>query len=193
MKGKTLTDFNLEPIPILAMGLYGSLIGSFISREGVARMRYLWLRCPGDRSALWQQLDRMLFRDLLISLVASAIFAGAVWLLTTMPIYYGVWFTLLYGSSLFCLQYMGQYLRVRLARGFATGLACIAMLLVAGALIITTLATEALWPIPTLCTAFVLIGSVLRRGSQESFHQVDWCQIKPMTLSRMSALTQPTR
>ncbi|HEX4910972.1 MAG TPA: hypothetical protein VFV64_09435 [Permianibacter sp.] len=193
IKGKALTEIGVNPIVLLAMGLYGSLIGGFISRESVARVRFLWLRCPGDRSTLWQQLDRMLRGEWWVSVVASATYAGVIWLLTDMPTHYGIWFVLLYGSSLFCLQYLSQYLRVRLTSGVFTGLAYCSLLLVAGALIITTLATEALWPIASLCAGFVLLGGVLRRGSQQSFHRVDWCQIKPMTLSRMSALTQPTR
>ncbi|MFN4289998.1 MAG: hypothetical protein ACK4E7_03855 [Permianibacter sp.] len=189
MKGKPVADLGLEPIVLLAMGLYGSLIGGFLSRESVARMRYLWLRCPGDRMALWQQLDLMLRGEWRVSVVASVFYAGMVWLLTAMPIQYGVWFVLLYGTSLFCLQYLTQYLRVRLTGNLVAGLTYSALMLVAGALIVTTLVTKAIWPVASLSVGFVLLGGVSRRGSQQHFRLVDWCQIKPVMLSR---LTTPT-
>lgn len=192
-KGDVKAELSLNPIAMLAMGLYGSLIGGFLSRECTARLRYLWLRSPGNRMALWQQLDRLLRNEWWVSVVASAVYAGVVWLLTDMPPHYGLWFVLLYGSSLFCLQYLTQYLRVRLTGGLATGLVFSTLLLAAGTLIVTALVNGALWPIVSLCAGFVLLGGIVRRGSQQHFQQVDWCQIKPVMLSRSAALTQPAR
>ncbi|HEX4910708.1 MAG TPA: hypothetical protein VFV64_08100, partial [Permianibacter sp.] len=53
----------LSPLALLAMGLYGCFMAGFLGREWLARVRYLWLRVPGNRQALWRQLERLLWKD----------------------------------------------------------------------------------------------------------------------------------
>src|SRR5690606_3389513 len=56
-----------------------------------ARLRYVWLRSPGDRMALWRMLDRMVREEAIIiaaitaiaSLVISLVSDTALWLLLT--------------------------------------------------------------------------------------------------------------
>lgn len=186
-KDKAATT-SFSPLALLAMGLYGCFMAGFLGREWLARLRYLWLRLPGNRLALWQQLERLLWKDVGLSLSVAIGYAVAVGVLTDMPIPYGMAFVAISISTLLFHLYVSQYLRVR-QRGLAWHMLVmlLAMLILAGAAALAHL-QESLWPLAVVIMALLGISWLLRARTRQHFVTVDWCQIRPMQIGRMGAV-----
>ncbi|MFZ5843735.1 MAG: hypothetical protein ACOY3E_12655 [Pseudomonadota bacterium] len=185
-KGKPL-DKMLNPIALLAMGLYGSFMAGFLGREWLARVRCLWLRSPGNRQALWHLLEQLLWKDAGLSVVVAILYAVVVGWLTGMPLSYGVWFVFLGASSLLLHLYLAQYIRVRLL-GMAWNLVLLvfAILLLAGSTAVAYF-QQSTWPLLLVVTLQCVAAWQFRVRTKQRFLTVDWCQIRPLQFSRNCA------
>ncbi|WKE66400.1 hypothetical protein PVT67_03875 [Gallaecimonas kandeliae] len=171
-----------DPDGVFMFLLYGVLMAPMVSLDPVARLRYLWLRLPGDRHSLWQRLDDLLRRQ---ALIGSVLLAAATFVigLSVQAAPRTLLIMALCGCSyLWAMQLLVCWLRQRHWPGLAAVLAGLTLMgLSLGLGIHWYITGTQAWLAPTYN---LLLGLLARQGVKHSLLGQDWIRLKPRRLQQ---------
>ncbi|HEX4910971.1 MAG TPA: hypothetical protein VFV64_09430 [Permianibacter sp.] len=169
----------------LTLGVFGSCMISFYTREWLARTRLLWLRSGGDRHHIWQRVSRMTQQETLIALLISALYFGLVGAITDLGYAMAGATALLCTSAVWFSVYAGHLARLR-AWSWVSAIAMMILLMI---VLIVTIAVaqrqSKLWLPVVVAVALLMLGSLIAKACKRQFERVDWCQLRPV-ISRTS-------
>ena len=165
----------------LSMGVFGSTMISFYTREWLARTRLLWLRGAGDRRQIWQRVQRMTQQETLITLLISGLYFGLVAGLSDVSVVLAGAVTVLCTSAVWFSVNVGHLARLR---GWSW-VAAVAQMVLLILLLMATVAmaqqrSQPLLPV-AVAAAFAVLGTLAAEAGKRRFVRVDWCQLRPLS------------
>ena len=172
-----------NPDTWLMMGLFGSLMVHFYTREWLPRARLLWLRSGGDRRQMWQLIQRMSREEVLLSSLISAAYALLLWLLLDLAPSFALTFVLLCTSAVWFTTYVGHWSRLR-DWGWLASMILLLLMLPAMIIVLTLGFKQDNAQLPLLfALACVVLGGIAEYASKQRFLRIDWCRLRPLTVT----------
>lgn len=155
------------------------------SPEIVARARWLWLRCDGDRQSLWRMVENRLLREQMLAYALMFIIIMTLLLLTGTALIHIISFCSMLVAGFF-LTYCGVFCRISELKTVAF----VAFLIGGPAFVITTvigLFSDNYFP--ALVTQLVLatLALIFHILARRRFLSIDWLCVKPARQPRQNS------
>lgn len=155
------------------------------SPEIVARARWLWLRCDGDRQSLWRLVESRLLREQMFAYALMFLIIMTLILVTGTPLIHVISFCSMLIAGCF-LTYCGVFCRISDLKAVAF----VAFLIGGPAFFITTvigLFSDNYFP--ALVTQLVLatLALVFHILARRRFLDIDWLSVKPARQPRQDS------
>jgi hypothetical protein len=144
-----------------------------------ARLRHVWLRSPGTRTALWRSLDRMVCEEAVIVAGITGIAALWIWLSIGTP----VWLLLVYmagstGAMLLCAYWV---MALRLSGSSVSDIMWYTVLGWLPVFMVIRFVGQEPRVLTSLIVMFGGLAWICRRHVRRRVMRIDWCAVKPTT------------
>ena len=181
-KGRDYLERILSSHNWLMMGLFGSLMISFYTREWLPRARLLWLRSGGSRAELWQLIQTMTRQEVLLSALVSGLYAFLLWQFTGLSAAFSLAFVLICTTVPWLTINVTHWSRLR-DWGWMGSIVLMLALMAAMAVVLVLGFKRDSIVLPLLFAALCAgLGYLVERRTQQRFLRIDWCQLRPISL-----------